>query len=250
MPRQTLPVQIPDLSPFARALARGLAQHQAGHGAPPGHSELLHLIAQALGHRNHQSLRAAALRHREAAALATAPQPARVPTPSAAAEPAGPPDAVEGAAGAKVAEVVEGALASAGAPSRASPPQEPPAALSALSRKTLAQFDDEGRLVRWPVKFSVQRLAMWVLWTRFESKRPYTEKEVNAILKQANAFGDHVTLRRELVNHRLLSRKSDCSEYRKLAARPDEETRTLLTAARARFRAAPGPRRAAQRPAA
>ena len=33
------------------------------------------------------------------------------------------------------------------------------------------QFDHEGRLVRWPSKFSVQRLAMWLLWTRFEGRR-------------------------------------------------------------------------------
>jgi hypothetical protein len=96
------------------------------------------------------------------------------------------------------------------------------------------QFDAEGRLLRWPTKFTVQRMAMWVLWTRFEAKRPYTEREVNAVLRAANAFGDHVTLRRELINHRLLARKSDCSEYRKLAARPDDEVRALLTAWRAR----------------
>ena len=108
------------------------------------------------------------------------------------------------------------------------------ARLSATARRTLQQFDRDGRLVRWPTKFSVQRLAMWLLWTRFEGRRVYTEREVNEILKGANAFGDHVTLRRELVNHRLLTRKSDCSEYRKVAARPDEETRALLTAWRAR----------------
>lgn len=111
---------------------------------------------------------------------------------------------------------------------------EAPAALSANARKTLAQFDDQGRLVRWPNKFSVQRLAMWILWTRFEAKRPYTEREVNAILRAANAFGDHVTLRRELVNHRLLTRKPDCSEYRKLPARADDEVRALLHAWRQR----------------
>lgn len=92
------------------------------------------------------------------------------------------------------------------------------------------QFDRDGRLLRWPTKYSVQRLAMWLLWTRFEGRRVYTEREVNAILKAANAFGDHVTLRRELVNHRLLTRKSDCSEYRKVAARPDDEVRALLAA--------------------
>ena len=106
-------------------------------------------------------------------------------------------------------------------------------ALSANARKTLQQFDEQGRLLRWPTKFSVQRLAMWVLWTRFEAKRSYTEREVNAILRAANAFGDHVTLRRELINHRLMTRQSDCSDYRKVAARPDDEARALLTAYRA-----------------
>ena len=110
------------------------------------------------------------------------------------------------------------------------------AALSDNARKALASFDRQGRLMRWPVKFSVQKLVIWVLWTRFDAKRSYTESEVNAILKAANLFFDHVTLRRELVNHQLMSRKSDCSDYRKLPARPDDETRALLTAWRARYR--------------
>ena len=107
------------------------------------------------------------------------------------------------------------------------------ARLSDNARRALMQFDRDGRLVRWPSKFSVQRLAMWLLWTRFEGRRVYNEREVNAVLKAANAFGDHVTLRRELVNHRLLTRKSDCSEYRKVAARPDDEVKSLLAAWRA-----------------
>ena len=112
------------------------------------------------------------------------------------------------------------------------------APLSDNARKALAQFDQRGRLMRWPVKYSVQKLVMWVLWTRFDAKRSYTEPEVNAILKAANLFFDHATLRRELINHHLMERKSDCSEYRKLPARPDDETRALLTAWRARFRQA------------
>jgi hypothetical protein len=116
--------------------------------------------------------------------------------------------------------------------------RSPPLPLTPNARKTLKQFDTRGRLVRWPSKFSVQRLAMWVLWTRFDSRRVYSEKEVNAVLEAANAFGDHVTLRRELIDHRLLARKSDGSEYRKLPARPDAETRALLAAWRARQRTA------------
>jgi hypothetical protein len=124
---------------------------------------------------------------------------------------------------------------------KAQPPEAPPAPppravlpLSDNSLRTLRQFDAAGRLVRWPTKYTVQRMAMWVLWTHFEAKRAYTEREVNTILKAANSFGDHVTLRRELINHQLLTRKSDCSEYRKLPARPDDEVRALLTAWRAR----------------
>ena len=96
------------------------------------------------------------------------------------------------------------------------------------ARKALTQFDARRRLVRWPHKFSVGRLAMWVLWAHFEAKRLYTEREVNEILKLWNTWGGHVTLRRELINHPLLTRKSDCSAYRKLPARPDEEVRWLL----------------------
>jgi hypothetical protein len=81
-----------------------------------------------------------------------------------------------------------------------------------------------------------------VLWTLFDGRRVYTEREVNEVLKAANAFGDHVTLRRELVNHQLLTRKSDCSEYRKLPARPDDETRALLQAWRQQRRQLTGRR--------
>jgi len=107
-----------------------------------------------------------------------------------------------------------------------------------VARKALALFDSRGRLIRWPNKYSVQRLAMWVLWTRFDTRRVYTEREINDILKAWNGFGDHVTLRRELVEMKLLARKSDCSEYRKQPARPSNEVRALIQAWRGVSRAA------------
>ena len=183
MPREAVSFVVPDLSTFARSLARALAERR--EAKPPSHVETLNLIARAAGHRNVQALRASL----EAPAVKLAGDD-RSPVP-----------------------------------------------LSPNARKVLNQFDSRGRLVRWPAKLSVQRLAMWLLWMRFESRRVYTEKEVNAVLMAANAFGDHVTLRRELINHRLLARKSDCSEYRKLPARPDAEARSLLSAWRARERA-------------
>jgi hypothetical protein len=104
------------------------------------------------------------------------------------------------------------ASAASAAPALTAAPIPPPP-LSPNARRALAQFDDHGCLLRWPAKFSVQRLMMWVLWTRFDAKRSYTERAVNTILKAANRFFDHVTLRRELINRKLIARKSDCSDY-------------------------------------
>lgn len=195
MSRLPLSLVVPDASLFAKSLGQSLKTRHAAGSPPPGHVELLNLMARALGHRNLQSLQAAA------------PAPAPLPAPPLAAE-----------------------------------DRPPPGRLSDNARKALMQFDSRGRLLRWPNKFSVQKLAMWVLWTLFDGRRVYTEREVNEVLKAANAFGDHVTLRRELVNHQLLARKSDCSEYRKLAARPDDETRALLQAWRVQRRTLTGVR--------
>jgi hypothetical protein len=106
--------------------------------------------------------------------------------------------------------------------------------LSAAASKALGSFDELGRMSRWPHKYSVQRLALWVMWMQFQSRRAYTEREVNAVLKAWHTWGDHVTLRRELINDRLLTRKSDGSVYRKLPARPSDEARALMAAWRAK----------------
>jgi hypothetical protein len=189
MSRTPLTLAVPDASLFARAIGQALKTRHAAGSPPPGHVELLNLMARALGHRNLQALQAA----QAGAALQAAP--GALPTPPLAAE------------------------------DRPSPP-----ALSDTARKALQQFDSRGRLLRWPTKYSVQVLAMWVLWTLFDGRRVYTEAQVNEVLKAAHVFGDHATLRRELVNHKLLSRKSDCSAYRKLPARPDAEAQALLQA--------------------
>ena len=110
-------------------------------------------------------------------------------------------------------------------------------ALSAHATKALMQFDEAGRLVRWPSKFAVQRFAMWALWMRFDASRVYTEREVNTLLNAWATFGDPVTLRRELINMKLLARKADCSAYWKEPQRPDEEMQAFLRAARQRVEA-------------
>ena len=186
MPRPHIPLHIPDLSAFARRLAALHAGHQASTLAsdptsdlPPGspddaqsgdeaslepqdfpepesgscrvsHVQWLNWLAKAAGHRNFQALRA------------QAPQ---LDDPSSAVDPLSWPLTPETGDTETPASAVH-------------------VALSDNARKALTQFDDSGRLVRWPVKYSVQTHILWMLWTRFDAKRAYTEKEVNAIMHQ------------------------------------------------------------------
>ena len=216
MSRLPLCLTVPDASQFARALGQSLKTRHAAGSPPPGHVELLNLMARALGHRNLQSLQVA----RAGPALAVALDD-RQAKPLQSAE-------------ALIQQLPEPPLAAEDRPA--------PARLSDNARKALMQFDSRGRLLRWPTKYSVQTLAMWVLWTLFDGRRVYTEREVNEVLKAANAFGDHVTLRRELINHQLMARTSDCAEYRKLKPQPDAETQALLQAWRQLCRSRSTPR--------
>ena len=106
--------------------------------------------------------------------------------------------------------------------------------LSAAADRTLRVFDAQGRLLRWPSKRTEQVLALWCLWMAFDGKRRYSERDVNEVLNAHHSFGDHCLLRRELVEMKLLERTPGGEQYRKLAARPDEETAALLRAVRSR----------------
>lgn len=104
--------------------------------------------------------------------------------------------------------------------------------LTETARRTLHQFDTQGRLLRLPAKRSLQAMALWGLWMRFDAKRPYRESEVNEILNAWHCFGDHCTLRRDLVTQGFLARTADSAVYTKLPARPDAEAAALMRALR------------------
>jgi hypothetical protein len=184
MPRTEVPLHAADISAFAKSLGRELKLSHAQLQRPPGHVELLNMLARASGHRNFQSLRA---------------RPSDNPS--------------------KVIQPAEAA---------------PAPVLSETARRALRQFVGLGRLTRWPIKFSVQRLMLWGLWMRFDGRRRYSEREVNDVLNAWHLFGDHCTLRRELVEMKLLERKDGGGEYRKLPRRPDEEAISLMRALRER----------------
>lgn len=102
--------------------------------------------------------------------------------------------------------------------------------LPRATRRALTHFDTAGRLMRWPKQFAVQQCALWGLWVRLPAKRDLTEPEVNRYLSGYHVFGDPATLRRELVNARLLWRTQDCRTYRKETRRPAAEVQEFLSA--------------------
>ncbi|MEQ1515097.1 MAG: DUF2087 domain-containing protein [Usitatibacteraceae bacterium] len=181
---------VPLVAADISAFCKNLRQQlaTAGHEAP-SHLAFLNMLAKSAGYRNYQTLKA---------------QP---PTPMAVI------DAVE---------------------TRAPKPAAAPITLERGStvplplRKLLTCFDTQGRMTRWPNKYAAQQTAIWALWSRLPAHRELTEKQVNDYLSAAHTYGDPATLRRELVNAKLLWRTVDCSVYRKEQRRPNEETRTFL----------------------
>ena len=193
MTRLLVPLATPDISAFGKSLKSFLDERHAAGKPLPSHVELLNLLARAAGLRNYATLKAL-VQCGPGGAPAAAPDSAARHVSAAAVD------------------------------------------LSALSptvRKALIQFDSAGRLVRVPNKLSVNQMSMWALWTRFTARRKYSEKEVNAVLQANHTFGDHASLRRELVNLKLLGRMSDCSAYWKEAQRPGSEVQSFLRAWRA-----------------
>lgn len=93
---------------------------------------------------------------------------------------------------------------------------------------TAGCFAGTDRLVRWPGKLNQQQLALWVLWSFLPAGEELPEKAVNAVLMRHNGFGDHVLIRRELVNMGLLTRTPDCRVYRRVEKRPPPEARALI----------------------
>ncbi len=76
------------------------------------------------------------------------------------------------------------------------------------------EFDE---IIRWPRKRLEQNLVVEWLSKKFDSKKKYSEKEINKIIKEFHAFEDIPLLRRELISKKYLARKDDGSEYWKVS---------------------------------
>lgn len=90
-----------------------------------------------------------------------------------------------------------------------------PAALegSPFDRKVLETYlDPEGRLVAMPAQQKKRLVILRRLAEAFEPGRRYPEREVNAVLRRTSE-AEYVTLRRYLIDHRLLQREPGGRAY-------------------------------------
>lgn len=187
--RQTVPLRVADISTFAKQLRQMLIEASE----PPTHLSLLNMLARSAGHRSFQAFRRAALE---------APLPAQSSESPAPLDPA--------------SSLVAPKTDASGAP------------LSRAVARALTHFDVGGRLTRFPQQLSVRDLTLWGLWCRFPSGRDLDEAAVNDIIERFHRFGDVATLRRELVNTKLLWRTRDGRVYRREAVKPEGEAATFL----------------------
>ena len=89
-----------------------------------------------------------------------------------------------------------------------------------LRKKAETFFDEEGRLKSYPAKKSLRVPVLARVAEGFTEGKDYTEKEVNAILRELIAFSDVELIRRELIEAGLLVRLPDGSRYWKRGNHP------------------------------
>jgi predicted transcriptional regulator len=79
--------------------------------------------------------------------------------------------------------------------------------LDAYDRKVLRDYLVDGRLKTIPRQWKKRMVILHYLLEQFEGERQYTEREVNEIIRRTH--DDYATLRRELIDNRLLARERE-----------------------------------------
>ena len=74
-------------------------------------------------------------------------------------------------------------------------------------------FDTDMKVSKWPKKTAEKLLVLKHLYTKFDTEKTYSEKEINQILDEWHTFEDSAVLRRALVDQGFIFRKKDGSEY-------------------------------------
>ncbi|WP_243366693.1 DUF2087 domain-containing protein [Fundidesulfovibrio soli] len=105
---------------------------------------------------------------------------------------------------------------------------EEPAVDYVRVRRMSRYFDAQGRLIRWPGKFSHREPCLWVIWSRLTPGAVLNEAGINEALAALHLFEDHALLRRQLCDLRMVERSRDCREYRRIERRPSPEALELI----------------------
>jgi len=80
--------------------------------------------------------------------------------------------------------------------------------------KELQHFLNENmQLIALPAKYKKQLIAFYYLADKIVPQKIYSEIEINEELNKWTLFGDPATLRRQMVEKRLLNRTNDCRSY-------------------------------------
>lgn len=94
--------------------------------------------------------------------------------------------------------------------------------------RALRYFDADGTMTQWPANTKIQGLCLWPFWARLAPRQRLSEKEVNAVLKAGCSFGDHVLMRRSLIDHGLVTREIDGSAYFRVEQSPSADALAMI----------------------
>ncbi|WP_027721112.1 DUF2087 domain-containing protein [Maridesulfovibrio zosterae] len=103
-----------------------------------------------------------------------------------------------------------------------------------LIKRILRLFDEEGYLTHWPKKYSERVICLWVMWSRIAAQKTYNECEISELLEQQHLFEDHALLRRQLVDHNMVTRTADGRQYQRIEVRPPAEALEIFRLLRTR----------------
>ncbi len=106
-------------------------------------------------------------------------------------------------------------------------------------KQLIRHFDEAGKLIRWPKKFTLRMLSLWVMWSRIPARSAHSELEINALLQENHHFEDHALLRRELVDRGLLERTADGRQYTRIERQPPIEVVELFRKIRSKLNTSP-----------
>lgn len=109
-----------------------------------------------------------------------------------------------------------------------------PSAASRDLDRALRVFDARGQMTHWPSATKIQGLCLWSFWAKLPPRAVLSERQVNEILKAGHLFGDHVLLRRSLIDHGLAIRSPDGRAYERIEQRPPIDAIRLISELRNR----------------